>query len=597
MFTTKTIRFPHHPVQRLGMAALRASRGLLVAAAVSSIVLVAGCSNSSGDKAAATAGEQPFDILIRGGRVIDGTGAPWFLADVGIKGGHIVAIGKLQDHPAAEVIEARGSVVTPGFIDMHTHSDLSLLRDGRGLSKIRQGVTTEVIGEGQSVAPRQKDAKDGRWGVQPDWSTLGEYFDRLKASGISGNVMSYISAGQLRRYVMGEGAQRRPTPEEMEEMKKLLAQGMEEGAAGLVQALETPGYVQFPPKGQQSLAQPSTEELVELSRVVARYGGLYATHLRDQGPHIVDAVNEAATIGEQAGVPVQIFHLKAAGWQNFGKMGEVLGAIRAARARGVDIAADVYPYIAAAHGMTTELPRWTHEGGKEKMLERIANPEMRPRIRREVTDYMTGKYQNEPTGERGFDAAIVSDVPKNPEKYVGKSLGQIARERKKAPDEATLDLYVEQDGEVGLVMYYMSEKDTQLALQDPFLSIDSDGTAVSPEFGGQPHPRYYGTFPRVLGHYVREQKVVGLEEAVRKMTSLAAQRMGLRDRGILREGMWADIVVFDPDKVIDRATFEKPHQFPEGISHVVVNGATVIRDGEHTGAKPGQPLFGPGRKG
>lgn len=555
--------------------------------------LTVGCANQPA-AASRAAGEAAYDILVKGGRVIDGTGAPWFDADVGVRGGKIVAIGKLGEHAAKQVIDASNLVVTPGFIDMHTHSDVSLLRDGRGLSKIMQGVTTEVIGEGQSVAPRHKEDKDGRWGVKPDWSTLAEYFQRLEQSGTSINIVSYISAGQLRSYVMGEGAQRRATPEEMEQMKRLLAEGMEQGAAGLVQALETPGSIQFPPEGQLSLAQPSTDELIELGKVVGRYGGLYATHLRDQGPHIMDAVNEAATIGERAGIPVEIFHLKTAGWANFGKMSEALAAIHDARKRGIDIAADVYPYIAAAHGVTTELPRWTHEGGKEKMLARLADPKLRPRIGKEVSDYMTGKYQNELTGERGFDAAIVSDVPKNPEKYVGKSLGQIARDQHKLPDEATLDLYLEQGGDVSVVMYYMSEKDMRVALQDPLLSIDSDGTAVSPEFGGQPHPRYYGTFPRVLGHYVREQKVIGLEEAVRKMTSLAAQRMKLSDRGILREGLAADIVVFDPDRIIDRATFDKPHQFPEGISQVIVNGVTVVKDGEHTGAKPGRALRGPG---
>lgn len=577
----------------LGRSTRKHAAALLVAALMT---LALGCAKQPGSAPRLTSGGNgaAFDILIKGGRVIDGTGAPWFYADVGVRDGKIVAIGQLDALGAEEVIDASGSVVTPGFIDMHAHSDVSLLRDGRGLSKIMQGVTTEVIGEGQSVAPRLKDAKDGRWGVQPDWTTLAEYFERLEQSGTSINIVSYISAGQLRRYVMGEGAQRRATPEEMEEMKRLLAEGMEQGAAGLVQALETPGSLQFPPDGELSLAQPSTDELIELGKVVARYGGIYATHLRDQGPHIMAAVQEAATIGEQAGIPVEIFHLKAAGWKNFGKMPDALEAIRQARERGVDIAADVYPYIAAAHGMTTELPRWTHEGGKEKMLARLADPELRPRIRKEVTEYMTGKYHNELTGERGFDAAIVSDVPKNPEKYVGKSLGQIARDQKKPPDEATLDLYLEQDGEVSLVMYYMSEKDMRLALQDPILSIDSDGTAVSPEFGGQPHPRYYGTFPRVLGRYVREHKVLTLEEAVRKMTSLPAQRMKLSDRGVLRAGMAADIVVFDPDKIIDRATFEQPHQFPEGISHVIVNGVTVVKEGGHTGAKPGRALRGPG---
>ena len=574
---------------------LKHAAALLVATLTA---LSVGCAKQPDSAPVATnataTGDTAYDILIKGGRVIDGTGAPWANADVGVRGGRIVAIGKLGEHEAKEVIDASNSVVTPGFIDMHTHSDLSLLRDGRGLSKIMQGVTTEVIGEGQSVAPRHKDAKDGRWDVQPDWSTLTEYFQRLEKSGTSINIVSYISAGQLRSYVMGEGAQRRSTPEEMEQMKRLLAEGMEQGAAGLVQALETPGSVQFPPEGELSLAQPSTDELIELGKVVGQYGGIYATHLRDQGSHIMDAVNEAATIGEKAGIPVEIFHLKAAGWANFGKMPDALKAIHEARKRGIDIAADVYPYTAAAHGMTVELPRWTHEGGKEKMMARLADPKLRPRIRKEVTEYMDGKYQNEQTRERGFDAAIVSDVPNNPEKYVGKSLGQIARDQKKAPDEATLDLYLEQNGDVSLVMHYMSEKDMRLALQDPLVSFDSDGTAVSPEFGGQPHPRYYGTFPRVLGRYVREEKVISLEEAVRKMTSLAAQRMKLTDRGVLREGLAADIVVFDPERIIDRATFDKPHQLAEGVSHVIVNGVTVVKDGTHTGAKPGRALHGPG---
>jgi dihydroorotase/N-acyl-D-amino-acid deacylase len=394
---------------------------------------------------------------------------------------------------------------------------------------------------------------------------------------------------------MGEGVQRKPTPEELEQMKKLLAQGMEDGAAGLVMALETPGQEQMGPAGKPSDAMPSTEELIELARVVAPYGGMYATHLRDQGAYIVEAIKEAAIIGEQAGIPVQIFHLKAAGRPNFGKMGQALAAIAEARRRGVDLAAEVYPYIAASHGLTTEVPRWAHEGGRARLLERLADPALRPRIKREVTQYMNTKYYNETTGARGFDAVIVASVEKNPEQYVGKTIGQIARESGKAPDDMVLDLLIEEAGDVGIVMFYMSERDVRLAIQSPFVSFDSDGTAASPEFGGQPHPRWYGTFPRVLGHYVREEGVIGLEEAVRKMTSQAAQRMGLQDRGIIRPGFWADLVVFDPERIIDRATFDQPHQFPDGIDHVMVNGVVVIRNGEHTGALPGRPLRGRGR--
>jgi N-acyl-D-amino-acid deacylase len=574
--------------------ACRVNRGVVaLAAIVAAMIEMAASATATAQKSS----DAPYDVLIRGGRVIDGTGSPWFYADVGVRAGHIVAIGHLNDHAAKETIEAKGSVVTPGFIDMHSHSDLALLKDGRGLSKIHQGVTTEVIGEGESVAPRRADDKEvGRFGVKPDWTSLRQYFVRLEKSGTSGNVMSYISAGQLRDYVMGEGAQRRPTSAEMEAMKKALAQGMEDGAAGLVQALETPGLIQFPPEGKQSDAQPTTEELIELSKVVARYGGIYATHMRDQGSHIVDAIHEAATIGEQAHVPVEIFHLKTAGKPNFGKMPEALAAIHEARARGIDIAADVYPYIAASHPLSVEVPRWALEGGTDKFIARLKDREMRPRIKSAVTEYMNTKYYNETTGAKGFDAVMVSTVPNTPEKYVGKTLGDIARENHKAPDDEVVDLLIEQGGNVDIVMFYMSEKDMKLAIADPLLSVDSDGTAISPQFGGQPHPRYYGTFPRIIGHYSREEGVVGLEEAVRKMTSHAAQRMGLLDRGIIRPGMWADLVVFDPEKIIDKATFEAPHQFPEGISHVIVNGVTVIRNGEHTGAKPGRAVFGPGRR-
>ena len=566
------------------------SAGALGLSAIAAALLL-GCASASQP---IVAGERPYDILIRNSRVLDGTGAPWFRADVAVRDGHIAAVGNLAGASAKEVIDARGQVLSPGFIDMHAHSDLSLLKDGRGMSKIMQGVTTEVIGEGVSVAPRHADDDDGQYGIQPDWTTLSGYFDRLKATGTSGNVMSYISAGQLRRYVMGEGAQRRPTADELEQMKQLMAEGMKQGAAGLVMALETPGSVQFPPEGDLSPAMPTTDELIEISKVATQYGGIYATHLRDQGEHFEDGVREAALIGEKAGIPVEIFHLKAAGRPNFGKMAPALATLHEARKRGVDIAADVYPYIAAAHPLSVEIPRWAHEGGTEKMLQRLADPALRPRLQAEVKKYMTTKYYNELTGASGADAVIVSSVPNSPGKYVGKTLGDIAREQGKDPYELVLDLSIEQNNKVGIVMYYMSEKDMKLALEDPFISFDSDGTAASPEFGGRPHPRWYGTFPRVLGHYVREQKVLSLEDAVRRMTSLPAQRLGLMDRGILRPGMWADLVLFDPDRIIDKASFENPHQYPEGISHVIVNGVTVVREGEHSGKLPGQPLLGRG---
>jgi N-acyl-D-amino-acid deacylase len=561
-------------------------------------VTLAACSDSSNSASDSprTDADAPFDILITGGRIVDGTGAPWYYGDIGVRAGKIAAIGRLAGRPAQETIDAGGKVVTPGFIDLHTHSDLSLLRDGRGMSKITQGVTTEVLGEGASVAPRRADANDGRWGLQPDWTTLSGYFDKLESQGISGNVLTYISVGQLRTYVMGEGAMRRPTPEEMEEMKRLLAQGMEEGAIGMSDSLDAPGTYQLGPGNKISDNKASTEDLIELGKVVARYGGMYGVHLRDQGPFVEEAIAEAARIGKEAGIRVQVFHLKAAGWKNWGKMERILAAIRKARAAGVDISAQTYPYTAAAHGLKTELPRWTHEGGTSAMIERLKNETLRPRIVQEMTTYMEGKYQIEATGARGFDAVVVNDVAVHPEKYLGKTLGQIGKESRTPAATATLDLFIEQGGDVNILMHYMAESDLRRAMVDPLIAFDSDGAAVSAEFGGNPHPRYYGTFARILGKYVREEQLLTLEEAVRKMTSLAASRVGLLDRGVLREGMVADIVVFDPDTIIDRATFEKSHQYAAGISEVVVNGVVVVRGGEHTGAKPGRALRGPGYK-
>jgi N-acyl-D-aspartate/D-glutamate deacylase len=558
--------------------------------------MLTACSGSPKDASAVSSearADAPYDILITGGRIVDGTGAPWYHGDVGVRGGKIAAIGKLAGSPAKETIEATGKVVTPGFIDLHTHSDLSLLRDGRGMSKITQGVTTEVLGEGASVAPRRTDADDGRWGIQPDWTTLAGYFDKLESQGISGNVVSYISVGQLRTYVMGEGAIRRPTPDEMEDMKRLLVQGMEEGAIGMSDSLDAAGTYQLGPGNQISDNKASPDDLIEFGKILARYGGIYGVHLRDQGPFVEEAVAEAARIGREAGIRVQIFHLKAAGWKNWGKMEKILAAIKKARAEGIDISAQTYPYTAAAHGLKTELPRWTHEGGTVAMIERLKDDALRRRIMKETTTYMEGKYKIEDTGAFGYDAAVVNGVPNNPEKYLGKTFGKIAKEAGKPAAASTLDLFIEQGGDVSILMHYMAESDLRRAMVDPLIAFDSDGSAVTPEFGGNPHPRFYGTFPRILGKYVREEKLLTLEEAVRKMTSLAASRMGLLNRGVLREGMAADIVVFDPDTISDRATFEKSHQYSVGISEVVVNGATVIRGGEHTGAKPGKALRRP----
>jgi N-acyl-D-aspartate/D-glutamate deacylase len=543
--------------------------------------------------AALLVGQTPsahYHVLIKGAHIVDGTGNPWYPGDIGIENGRIRAIRASIDAPADTVIDARGLTVTPGFIDMHTHSDYTLLRDGNGESKIRQGVTLEVIGEGSSAAPRKpafdEDLRGA--GVTDRWTTFREYFDLLERKGVSVNLMSYVSAGQLRRMVIGD-VFRRPTAPELEEMKRLARQAMEDGALGLVAALETT-------TGAHPDAVPGTDELVELASAVAPYGGLYGTHMRNQTDHFIDAIDEVGAIAARARISGEIFHIKSAGKPYFGQMARALEEIRSIRRRGLDVGADVYPYIAASHGLATEVAQWAKDGGREKFIARLKDPALRPRLRKETDEYIETKYYNEEKKVGGYAAVMIASTEEPNDPAVGKTIAQIAAERHVSGADAALDLLAENHGNVGIVMFYMSEADMRLALADPDVSICSDGSAISPAFGGKPHPRYYGTFPRILGKYVREEKVLRLEDAVRKMTSLAAQRLGLRDRGVLREGSWADIVIFDPATIVDRATFEDPHQYPSGIEYVLVNGSVVVRHGQHTGARPGRVLYGPGRR-
>lgn len=530
-----------------------------------------------------------YDVLIRHGHVIDGTGNPWFAADVGVRDGRIVAVSPRLDGPAHEVIDAAGLVVAPGFIDMHAHSELTLLRDGDAQSKIRQGVTLEVVGEGSSPAPRAPvvDPELQRAGVTEPWTTFREYFELIERKGIAVNLMSYVAAGQVRRMVIGEEF-RKPTPAELDRMKALAREAMRDGALGLVAALEMPA-------GAHPDAVPGTDELVELAQAVGESGGIFGTHMRNQTDRFIESIQETGEIARRAGVRAEIFHIKSAGRPYFGQMARAMAAIRALRARGVDIGADIYPYIAAAHGLATEVPRWAQEGGREKFLARLKDPALRPRIKEETDAYIQMKYYNEETKASGYDAVMISSTERSDDPQIGKTIGQIARERGVSGADAVLDLLVENHGNVGIVMYYMSESDMRIGLADPYVAICSDGSSMSPAFGGRPHPRSYGTFPRILGKYVREERLLPLEEAIRKMTSLAAQRLGLQDRGLVREGHWADLVVFDPTRVADTATFENPHQYPRGIEYVLVNGRVVIRRGEHTGARPGRVIYGAGR--
>ncbi|MDP2955331.1 MAG: D-aminoacylase [Longimicrobiales bacterium] len=536
-----------------------------------------------------------FDVLIRGGKVVDGSGNPWVYADVGIRAGRIAAIGRLDGAAAQTTIDATGKVVSPGFVDMHTHSDYTLLVDGRAESKIRQGVTTEVLGEGTSPGPVQGETEAStrealaRYGLgEPDWRTLGEYFSRLERQGTATNVASYVSAGQVRVSVMGY-VDRPPSPEELEEMRRLVAEGMEDGAMGLVASLEGPYEV------------TTTEELIELSKVVSRYGGIYATHLRGQAETLFEAIGEAIDIGEQGGVPVEIFHIKVAGKANWGNMPQALALIEAARTRGLDVTADQYPYIAGAHPFLPLLPTWALEGGVEKTMERLRDPDLRARMKRDIEQGLEGWRGNYVQQTGGWGGVMVSDTRTEGNKnLVGKTLADNGTMRGMDPAEAFFDLMLEENGQVMGILFHMNEEDVRTAMHVPWVSMGSDGSALAvegPLSEGQPHPRNFGTFPRVLGRYVRELRILTLEDAIRKMTSSGAQRLALRDRGLLREGYWADVVVFDPERVIDKATFEDPKQYPEGIDYVLVNGTVVLENGTHTGALPGRPLRGPGYRG
>jgi len=537
---------------------------------------------------------QTYDVIIRGGHVIDGAGNPWIKADVGIREGRILRIGHLDSEQALRVIDATGQVVTPGFIDMHTHSEYPLLYDGNAQSKIRQGVTTEVVGEATSPGPIEGPAVGQakemlrRYNLDLTWNTLDGYFQRLSKAGTSVNVASYVSSCQVRYDVIGY-ENRPPSGEELEKMRQLVASTMEQGAFGLTNAIEaTCGYAK-------------TDELIELAKVVSRYGGIYATHVRGEGNTILGSVREAIEIGEKANVPVEIFHLKVAGKNNWGRMPKVVVLIETARARGVDINANQYPYIAANHTMLPLLPPWALEGGVDKTMERLRDPQLRSRMKRDIENGMRGWDDNKVQQSGGWQGVVIGGMQTEKNAALaGKTLEELGTIRGKDPANAFFDLLIEEHGQVMCILFMMNEKDVQTALREPWLDIASDGSSLSSEgllAAGHPHPRNYGTFPRILGHYVRDEKVLTLEDAVRRMTSLSAQRLGLKDRGLLREGYWADVVVFDPNRITDRATFSSPKQYPDGINYVLVNGHVVIDRGNHTGERPGVVLRGPGFRG
>lgn len=542
------------------------------------------------------ANEPAYDLVLRGGRIVDGTGNPWFVGDVAIVGQRIAAVGRISVGAGKQEFDATDLVVAPGFIDMHSHSDYVLLQDGRAESKIRQGVTTEVFGEGTSAGPggaarvANNDVIGGGRSYRR-YATLGDYFRQLERSRASVNVASYVGIDNVWQAVMG-ASHERPTAEQFAAMKKLVGEAMQDGAMGLSTMLAMPPG-----------ALATTDDLVSLCEPVAQFGGIYSSHIRNEGTGVFDAVKEAIAVGERAGVRVDIIHLKIADQQYWNRMGEIVQLIDDARAHGVDVQANVYPYTRGNNDLVSIIPPWAHEGGKEKLLARLADPAEREKMKRDIRGGVDGWYNHFTAVGGDWSRMLVSgNCP-----FAGLTMDRVmalraADEKKKAEAKGgakrddldmLFDLLIEQEGTVPTVYAHHTEKDMNLALSQPWCSIGSDGSALAvegPLRSGNPHPRNFGTFPRVLGVYVRQRGVLRLEDAVRKMTSLNAAKLGIRDRGVIRVAAAADIAVFDAAKVIDKATYTEPFAYGEGIELVVVNGQVVLERGKHTGAKPGRVL-------
>ncbi len=539
----------------------------------------------------AQAATPPFDIVIINGHIIDGTGSPWYSGDIGIRGGKIAAIGNLSDAGRNRTIDARGMVVAPGFIDMLGQSELTILVDPRLPSKIYQGITTEITGEGGSAAPqtdvliRADRLKYDHYHITPDWRSFQQYFARLEKQGMGINLASFVGATQVRRVVLGD-ENKQPTPEQLDQMKELVRQGMREGAVGVSTSLM---YAPAP--------YAKTEELIALASEAGKFGGIYATHIRDESDAVLPATDEALRIGREGHLPVEIWHIKVAGKANWGRMPEVVAKINAARAQGMDVTADTYAYTAWSNSFSAFIPAWAHDGGDAKLVERLKDPAMRARIRKDMMTASNG-WDNEWQEIPGPEAILIG-VVQNPKllPLQGKTLAEIAKIENKDPMDALFDLLIEDNAFTEVSVFGMSEPDVTLALQQPWVAIDNDSSGASPEgILGQehPHPRGYGTFPRILRKYVREEKKLTLEDAIRKFSALPALRMRLTDRGVLKAGMWADVVVFDPATIRDLATFENPNQLSQGMEYVLVNGVPVIDQSKMTGALPGKVLRGAG---
>ena len=532
-----------------------------------------------------------YDLLIKNGTVIDGSGRLRYAADLAINGDRIVALGNFKNAWGKREIDATGMIVSPGFIDMLGQSETYLLIDPRAMSKVMMGVTTEVTGEGESVAPMNerliKEQEDflRRYKLTIDWQTLGEYFRRLDKQGAGVNLATFVGATQLREYVVGYD-NRPPTAAELERMKGLVADAMKDGALGLSTSLQ---YV--------PARFAKTDEIVELAQVAKQYGGIYITHQRSEANALDESLAEVFEISRRAQIPVEIWHLKTAYKKNWGRMPEVLAKIKRARASGLDITADIYPYIAASTSLSACLPPWVLEGGTEAMLKRLGDMRIRQHLKEEiVTD--SKDWENIYLGSGGASGVLIgSVVNRDLESLQGKRLSQVAEEQGKEPLDALFDLIVADHGQTGAIYFMMSEDDLRAAMRSPFVSFCTDSGARAqdgPLAGAKSHPRGWGSYPRILGRYVRDERLLTLEQAIHKMTGMPAARVGLRERGRLRDGMFADITIFDPRTVIDRATFESPNQHPDGIKYVIVNGQISVDDGKRTPALAGRALRGPG---
>jgi N-acyl-D-amino-acid deacylase len=533
----------------------------------------------------------PYDLIIRNGHIIDGTGSPWYSGDIGIRNGRIAAIGFLGTAQAKRTLDAHGMVVAPGFIDMLGQSELTILVNPHLPSKIFQGITTEFTGEGGSAAPlndsiiRADQLSYDHLKIKPDWKTFREYFARLEKQGMGINLGTYVGATQVRRMVLGDDKVQ-PTPAQLEQMKALVRDAMRDGAVGVSTSLQ---YAPAP--------YASTEELIALAGEASKFGGVYATHMRSEGSAITAAIDEAIRIGREGNIPVEIWHLKAAGKPQWGQMPQIVAQIEKARASGVDISANTYAYPAWFNSFSAFIPPWAHDGGDARLVERLKDPALRARIRKEMETPST-EWDNEWQEIAGPEAILVS-VVQNQQllPLQGKTIAEIAKLWNKDAIDTIFDLLIQDNAFTQVAVFGMAEPDVALALQQPWVSVDNDSQGTAPDgLLGQehPHPRAYGTFPRILRKYVREEKKLRLEDAIRKFSALPAQRMRLSDRGVLKAGMWADVVIFDPQTITDRATFENPNQLSEGMQYVLVNGVPVIDNGKATNALPGKVLRGAG---